>query len=134
MKKSKGYMMLEVIISIMIILTVVTGAVKAYISTVNVWKRAFITENAKAAIYNLTYEELNLMFDGKNEISLEYNLNTNKAIIDKKISSLNKGDNIKIIKQDDKFEEFLIKCSIPYKESEIILEDRIKKSWWMDEI
>ncbi len=142
MKKHSGYIMLEVIISIMIILTVVTAAVKAYVSTVKTWRRAFITENVKMAVYNIsneikynmTYEELQLLFKGKDKISLEYSININKSIMEKNISDLNKGDDITIIKQDDKFEKFLIKCSIPYEENKIIFEYETKKSWWMNEI
>ncbi len=140
-KKNKGYIIVEIMVSIGIIITVMAIGAGIYSNAVMAFKKSFLTENMKMTVYNIsneikynmTYEEIEMMFNGREEVLLKYSPDTNIHIMDNRLNTLPEGEGIKIVRENDNYNSFIIECKTILRDEEILVRDKISKSWWMNE-
>lgn len=139
-KKKNGSLVIEAAMAIMILSMASAFVVKAHIESCKSIKERILNEDIKRSIenlkgeikYNLNKSEFEDLFkDGK--ISLKYDEDFGKNLLDKKISELEKGNDIviSIINRNEEKIEFRVNAYVERKDIKIELFDEFNKSWWM---
>lgn len=140
----KGNTLIESIISLFIVLISVSLLNSIVISTNksieyrneknNIDNISYAIENEMK--YNLTFEEIDNIFDNNNEVSFKYTEDIMSKLLYTNLISLERGNEDKIIIKkinDNNSESFRI-CNYNikiYKGGKVLLERNVIKSYWM---
>ena len=140
----KGNTLIESIISLFIVLIAVSLLNSIVISThksIKYRNQKNKIDNISYAIeneikYNLTFEEIENIFDNNKEVSFKYTEDIMSKLLYTKLISLERGSEDKIIIKkinDNNSESFRI-CNYTikiYKGEKVLLERNVIKSYWM---
>ena len=140
--KKQGSILIEVVASIMILTLTTTFIVSTSIKNMQVIKERILLEEVNRDVcnlinefkYNLTKEEINEMLkDGK--IGYKYSKDFSKKLLSMPVKELENGNEIEITKigEDDIGIQLKVETNIENEKSDVVIERKFTKSWWMDE-
>ncbi len=141
MRKKKGSILIEVMVSIIILSTACVFAVSTTSKCIREYKIRTDKEEINRAVnmiikeikYNIEQSKLDEMFNGSSEISLKYEDDMADKLYDTGLMDLESGNDIKIsrISEDIKRSTYEVKVNVG---ENIDMDYEFCKSWWMDEI